>query len=163
MEHYTTGQFQVNKDYKTDFCREYCVKVYDFALSRAKEKEAARAITKSVFAKALETLPAEECNKGDHWPLLEGYVLAEASARLNGRAASVEPAPAISGQAKEEAPSAPKRKGRSRVMGSMMLGVNLLLSLLLAWLLIGLLIRLGALPAMDLGYSWFNLNVLQLF
>lgn len=41
--------------------------------------------------------------------------------------------------------------------------LNILLTLLFLWMLVGLLARMDILPEWNLGYAWFNLNIFPLF
>lgn len=167
MENYTAGQSKDENSRKQDFYRKYSAKVYELAQAQAKDKEAALSITKAVFISAFDTLSVTGYREGDYWPLLERYVLLAAAGCLPG---PVTPAPRelLQDLSRKQAaplpPAAPsKRRRTNSVRGALLLAFNILLSLLLAWLLIGLLIRLGALPRFDLGYTWFNQNVFLLF
>ncbi len=79
----------------------------------------------------------------------------------------LEPAPTPFIQ-EELAPSAmtsgrPRRK-EPAVTGRFALIVLLLaLILILAWMALGILMKLGVLPSFDLGYEWFNAHIVTLF
>lgn len=170
MRHYTAEQFREGTHYKTDFYREYSARVYDLAHSHVKDGQASLKITKSVFLKAFQTLSVVDYDGDDYWPFLKGYVLEETAAYLSGRSPRVDAAgPSLYAGAvqAQRAPSVQTavgaRSSAKRIRGAFMFGVNILLCLLLVWLLIGLLIRLGVLPSIDLGYSWFNQYVFLLF
>lgn len=61
-------------------------------------------------------------------------------------------------QAMRERASKPPKQGRG--LGSVLL---VLFLLILLWVLGGILMDLGILPFIDLGYSWFNETIFQLF
>lgn len=163
MRHYTAEQFRQGGSYKTDFFHEYSARVYDLAFSLIKVEQAARAVTKSVFIKAFDTLSVVDYDGEDYWPFLKGYVMEESAAYLSGRPLSDAAAPAAPKAIPATPAEAEKRGGARRAKGAILFGFNILLSVLLVWLLLGLLARLGLLPGLNLGYTWFNQNVFLLF
>ncbi|MEA5060716.1 MAG: hypothetical protein VB049_11930 [Candidatus Pelethousia sp.] len=170
MRHYTAEQFREGSQYKSEFYHEYSAKVYTLAYSHVKNEQASLNITKSVFLKAFDTLAVVNYDGDDYWPFLKGYALEEIASYLSGRPLSSEAAggPALSLDVAQPK-SAPSQALSSRrgtlwkIRSTLMFLLNLLLAVVLAWLLVGLLIRLNILPALDLGYTWFNDNIFQLF
>ncbi len=162
MRHYTAEQFRQGGSYKSDFFHEYSARVYDLAFSHTKTEQAARAVTKSVFIKAFDTLSVVDYDGEDYWPFLKGYVMEQSAAYLSGRPLG-RAAAAATPKAIVDAPAAAKRGGARRVQGAILFAFNILLGALLVWLLLGLLTRLGLFSGLDLGYTWFNQNVFLLF
>ncbi|MEA4970986.1 MAG: hypothetical protein VB051_10715 [Candidatus Pelethousia sp.] len=163
MRHYTAEQFRQGGSYITDFFHEYSARVYDLAFSHTKTEQAARAITKSVFLKAINTLSVVDYDGEDYWPLLKGYVMEQSAAYLSGRPLDDAGAPAAPKATPATPAAAQTRGGARQVQGAALYGINILLSVLLVWLLLGLLARIGLFSGLDLGYSWFNQNVFLLF
>ncbi len=163
MRHYTAEQFRQGGSCKIDFFHEYSARVYDLAFSHTKVEQAARTVTKSVFIKAFDTLSVVDYDGEDYWPFLKGYVMEESAAYLSGRPLGDAGAPAAPKAIAAAPAETKKRGGGKRAQGTILFGFNILLSVLLVWLLLGLLARLGLFSRLDLGYTWFNQNVFLLF
>lgn len=43
------------------------------------------------------------------------------------------------------------------------IALNAVVCVIIVWIIVGLLYRVGVLPNLDLGYSWFNRAVFRLF
>lgn len=56
-----------------------------------------------------------------------------------------------------------ERKPKNRGLFIFCIILNIILILILLWFLAGLLVNLGILPEIDLGYSWFNSHIYPLF
>ncbi len=56
-----------------------------------------------------------------------------------------------------------KKKHRNKGLFVFCIIINVILILLLLWFLFGLLVNLGILPNIDLGYTWFNDTIYPLF
>ena len=56
-----------------------------------------------------------------------------------------------------------EKKPRNKGLFIFCIILNIVLILILLWFLGGLLVNLGVLPDIDLGYSWFNAHIYPLF
>ena len=63
---------------------------------------------------------------------------------------------------KESAPPAPSAIRRHREIAAALALLVLLVAGLL-WMLAGQMMRLGAIPSLDLGYDWFNAHIYPFF
>lgn len=63
----------------------------------------------------------------------------------------------------EDLDDASDAKPRNKGLFIFCVVLNVILIIILLWFLAGLLVNLGILPEMDLGYSWFNSHIYSLF
>ena len=57
----------------------------------------------------------------------------------------------------------PEKKQKMGAFGKIMIVLLIVVILLLAWATLGLLMNMGKLPFIDLGYSWFNAHIMDMF
>ena len=56
-----------------------------------------------------------------------------------------------------------QRGGFLRALGLAAVALLVLLVAVLLWMLAGQMMRLGAIPSLDLGYNWFNAHIYPFF
>ena len=56
-----------------------------------------------------------------------------------------------------------QRGGFLRALGLVAVVLLVLLVAVLLWMLAGQMMRLGAIPSLDLGYNWFNAHIYPFF
>ncbi|MDO5112115.1 MAG: hypothetical protein Q4E65_07405, partial [Clostridia bacterium] len=60
-------------------------------------------------------------------------------------------------------PEMEKRRAQRAFRAKLLLGVNVVGLVAMVWVVLGLLRRIGVMPGLDLGYTWFNDSIFRMF
>ena len=161
-----------DKDAFRTFYSRYNKSVYRMAVRETNDQLQAVAVVKAVFQEIYQFLKKEGVYEGNLYTWLdqltekhlrlreapqnayrnEASYTEEAAAEITRRAAEKDPA-----AADVSPPKAPNKSGLPTIIALS------LLSLVLIWVMMGMLGNMGVIPRLDLGYDWFNAHLYPLF
>ena len=140
------------------FYTHYNKHVYNMAFHGTNDQTKAVTVVKAVFQEIYHTLKTESVYTGDinAWliELTEKYIAMFITPQSENELAKPNTADAV------EVTPAKKAKTNS---GNGLLVVLCLFSVMLVWVIVGILGSFGVIPQINLGYDWFNVNLYPLF
>lgn len=155
----------------TTLYAQYNKTVYRIAFGELQDQTQALSVVKDVFREAYKTIKTKGPYAGDFYAWLDALTAKYVAKRKEQAPASApvrQYSQAEAKQLEEAADARLQTQNEAAEQEEKPAGIGTLISLsllaaALLWILIGLLGSLEVLPAIDLGYQWFNGNIFELF